>query len=142
MTLRKKRENNRRLKITKGLKKYLRIMSEIETENGRIRVKDIANRLGVSMPSVSASLKKLSRMGYIEYEKYLSVRLTPEGKAIADRLRHNEGVLYRFFVDVLKVDAKTAKTQANEVCDDILDPIIQKIETLTGVEHEGKEQNL
>lgn len=114
--------------LTRGLKKYLKVISDIEVEKGVVRVKEIADRLGVSMSSVSTSLKKLSNLGYIDYEKHFFVRFTFKGKALADKFHYNSTLLYRFFVDVLKVDEKTAKLQADEISVDVFDDVIQKLE--------------
>lgn len=114
--------------LTRGLKKYLKVISDIELEKGIVRVKDIADRLNVSMSSVSTSLKKLSKMGYVDYEKHFFVKFTFKGKMIADKFHTNATILYRFFVNVLKIDEATAKLQADEICIDMLDIIIQRIE--------------
>ncbi|MEN2997821.1 MAG: metal-dependent transcriptional regulator [Brevinematia bacterium] len=114
--------------ISRGLKKYLKAISEIEAEKGIVRVSDIANKLNVSMSSVSSSLRKLSSMGYVNYEKHFFVRFTVKGKSLADRLHYNFTILYRFLVDILKVDEATARQQADEICTDTYDVVVQKID--------------
>lgn len=121
----RKKENS----LTRGLKKYLKVISDIELEKGVVRVKDIASRLNVSMSSVSASLKKLAKMGYIDYEKHFFVKFTFKGKMIADKFHTNATILYRFFVNVLKIDEATAKLQADEICIDVFDVVVQRIES-------------
>ncbi len=114
--------------ITRGLKKYLKVILDIENSKGIVRVKDISTKLGISMASVSSALKKLRDMGYIDYEKYDFVRFTLKGKELADKFYYNFSVLYRFFVEVLKVDNDTALKQAEEICVDMLDNVINKME--------------
>lgn len=115
--------------ITRGLKKYLKVISDIEAEKGIVRVKEIADRLGVSMSSVSTSLKKLSSMGYLDYEKHFFVKFTVKGKSLADKFHYNSKTIYMFLVDVLKVDEETAKLQADEICIDMFDKVIERMET-------------
>jgi len=114
--------------ITRGLKKYLKVILDIENSKGIVRVKDISTKLGISMASVSSTLKKLKDMGYIDYEKYDFVRFTLKGKELADKFYYNFSILYRFFVEVLKVDSDTAMRQADEICIDMLDEVINKME--------------
>jgi DtxR family Mn-dependent transcriptional regulator len=114
--------------ITRGLKKYLKVILDIENSKGIVRVKDISTKLGISMASVSSTLKKLKDMGYIDYEKYDFVRFNLKGKELADKFYYNFSVLYRFFVEVLKVDSDTAMRQADEICIDVLDEVINKME--------------
>jgi DtxR family Mn-dependent transcriptional regulator len=114
--------------ITRGLKKYLKVILDIENSKGIVRVKDISTKLGISMASVSSTLKKLKDMGYIDYEKYDFVRFTLKGKKLADKFYYNFSILYRFLVEVLKVDSDAAMRQADEICIDVLDEVINKME--------------
>ncbi|MCX8029638.1 MAG: metal-dependent transcriptional regulator [Brevinematales bacterium] len=114
--------------LTRSLKKYLKVISDIELERGIVRVKEIAKRMNVSMSSVSTSLKKLTNLGYIDYEKHFFVKFTFKGKALADKFHYNSTILYRFLIDVLKVDENTARIQADEICVDIIDDVMSKLE--------------
>ena len=49
---------------------YLEAMFELVHEKGYIRVKDIADRLDVSSPTVTEMLGKLDAEGFIKYEKH------------------------------------------------------------------------
>ncbi|MFN4245144.1 MAG: metal-dependent transcriptional regulator [Brevinematia bacterium] len=115
--------------LTRGLKKYLKVIFDIESEKGVVRVKDIADRLGISMSSVSTSLKKLSNMGYVDYEKHFFVKFTFKGKTLADKFHYNFTILSRFFIEVLKIDEATARKQSDDICVDVFDIVVQRIET-------------
>jgi DtxR family Mn-dependent transcriptional regulator len=114
--------------ITRILKKYLKVILDIENSKGIVRVKDISSQLGVSMASVSSMLKKLNEMGYINYEKYDFVRFTIKGKGLADKFYYNFNVIYKFLVNVLEVDKDTALKQSDEICIDVSDEVINKME--------------
>lgn len=114
--------------LTRTLKRYLKVISDIESEKGVVRIRDISKKLGVSMSSVATSLKRLHKLGYVSYEKHSFVKFTVKGKMIADKLDYNSKVLYRFFVDVLKVDSEIAHKQVYAICVDVFDEVIQKIE--------------
>ena len=44
-----------------------------------VRIKDIAKRMDVKMPTVSSMLKTLKNKGLVNYEKYKYVELTKDG---------------------------------------------------------------
>ena len=51
---------------------YLEAIYNLDKEKRVVRVRDIAKRLGVKMPTVTNMLKTLSKKGMIDYEKYLT----------------------------------------------------------------------
>ncbi|MGC8766085.1 MAG: metal-dependent transcriptional regulator [Brevinematia bacterium] len=114
--------------LTRTLKRYLKVIFDIESEKGIVRVKDISDRLSISMSSVSSSLRKLHELGYISYEKRTFVKFTVKGRVVADKLDYNSKVLFRFLVDVLKVDRDIAVKQSDIICVDIFDEVLRSIE--------------
>ena len=48
---------------------YLETVLQLSEENEKVRTTDVANRLGVSKPSVNRAMKILACDGYIEQEK-------------------------------------------------------------------------
>ena len=73
-----------------------RIHELIETK-GNAHVADIAQSLNVGQPSVTSMVQKLADAGYLRYEKYRSLTLTDDGRAIAERIRDRHAVLASFF---------------------------------------------
>ncbi len=71
------------IKLTPSLEDYLETILQLEKKNRVARVKDIAQELGVQMPSVTGALKNLRSKGMIEYEKNSFINLTPQGMDIA-----------------------------------------------------------
>jgi DtxR family transcriptional regulator, Mn-dependent transcriptional regulator len=59
---------------------------------------DLASRLGVTPSTVSANLKKLARDGYLEYEAYGPIRLTPAGERIATRMVRRHRLIETYLV--------------------------------------------
>ena len=45
---------------------YLETVLQLDEEHGKVRTTDVANRLGVSKPSVNRAMKVLAADGYIE----------------------------------------------------------------------------
>ncbi len=76
---------------------------------GRVaRVRDIAARLNVQMPSVTGALRSLAARDLVNHDPYSYVTLTPEGERIArDMVRRHE-VLTGFLSDFLGLDPGVA----------------------------------
>ncbi len=100
--------------LTEALEMYLKVIYEIESESGSASVTDIAERLGVRSPSVTAALQRLADMDMVGYEKYRAVTLTKKGRTIAKRLLRTHDVLRELFV-ILGVDEDTAEEDACEI---------------------------
>ena len=48
---------------------------------------DITECLNVSAPSVTKMMRRLDLKGYLEYEKYRGIRLTNQGKVVAENIK-------------------------------------------------------
>jgi len=102
----------RRRKISRRQEDYLEAVLTLLQETGAARVRDIAARTGVSAPSVTAALKHLAEAGLVDYDPYELVQLTPDGRAVAEKVRGRHDALSDFLVNVLRVDAETADANA------------------------------
>jgi DtxR family Mn-dependent transcriptional regulator len=91
---------------------YLKTIYEIVDEGSEPRVKLIADRLGVKMPSVTGALETLRGRGLVAHDRYGDVRLTARGKRTARDVKHRNDLLYTFLLDVLKLPAETAARDA------------------------------
>ena len=76
---------------------YLERIHELIQEKGYARVVDIASSLKVKQASVTSMVQKLAESGYLKYEKYRGLRLTPRGKEVARGIRERHVTLSRFF---------------------------------------------
>lgn len=101
--------------LTPNMEDYLETISVLAKKNRVVRVKDIAKKLKVKMPSVTSALQKLKERGLIDYEKYGYVDLTEEGIKLADRVYSRHSCLADFFENVLKIGKKEADAEACRV---------------------------
>jgi DtxR family Mn-dependent transcriptional regulator len=97
--------------MTQSLEDYLEMVSFLSDE-GEVRVTDIAARLGVSKPSVLTALKVLEEQGLLEHERYRSVSLTQKGANQAAEIRGRHHFLTAFLRDVVGVEPVTAEKDA------------------------------
>jgi len=87
-------------------------LSEIDPQDQSVRVTDIAERLQIAKPSVTAALNVLKEKGLVTQERYGKVFLTPEGRKHALVVQRRHRVLRKFLVDVLGVGEKIAENDA------------------------------
>jgi len=98
--------------LTSVMEDYLEAIAILDEERKVVRVKDIAKKLGVKMPSVTSMLKTLSVRGLINYEKYEYVELTKEGADIGKKMRRKHRIIRAFLTDFLRIDFETADEEA------------------------------
>ncbi|MHA2025775.1 MAG: metal-dependent transcriptional regulator [Candidatus Thorarchaeota archaeon] len=113
--------------LTKALEMYVKVAYELQDEIGTATVSDMAERLGVKAPSVTAALQKLDSMGMVKYRKYQNVKLTRKGIEIAKKLNLRNKTLLDFLL-MIGVDEEIAKNDACEI-EHVVNPItIEKLE--------------
>lgn len=98
--------------LTSVMEDYLEAIFDLNTEKKVVRVKDIARRLDVKMPTVSSMLKTLRDRGLVNYEKYEYVELTRTGSEVGEEMHRRHDILLKFLTEVLKVDATVADDEA------------------------------
>lgn len=92
--------------------KYLLAVYELSKNKKRVKSVDIANRLDVSRPSVSKTLKCLANNGYVNEDFSNEVVMTQSGMAVGKELFQNYKYAFLFFKKVLKLDEIQADEQA------------------------------
>jgi DtxR family Mn-dependent transcriptional regulator len=97
--------------MTQSLEDYLEMVSFL-SDDGEVRVTDIASRLGVSKPSALTAIRNLEEQGLLEHERYRAVTLTQKGAIRASEIRDRHSFLTSFLHDVLGVNPETAEDDA------------------------------
>lgn len=105
-------ELNRPKPITSVMEDYLETIFNLEQDKRFVRVKDIAGKLKVKMPSVTSMLRNLSDRGLVNYEKYEYVFLTDEGSAIGREIHRRHEILFRFLTLILDIEPAKAAEEA------------------------------
>lgn len=112
--------------LSASLEDYLETIFFLSREVGKVRPKDIADRLNVRAASVTGALKALAEKGLINYAPYASVTLTDEGREIAGGIAVKHEALLHFFTQVLGIDAAAAEEFACSMEHTIPDHILQR----------------
>jgi DtxR family manganese transport transcriptional regulator len=75
---------------------YVELIEDLTHEFGEARAADLATRMGVSHVTVSKTLQRLVRDGFVTYRPYRSIFLTETGKELARAARERHHLLLRF----------------------------------------------
>ena len=100
------------LRLSESLEDYLEAISELIAVEGHAHTKEIAEKLDVKMPSVTAALRQLDKMGCIVYNTHYPVQLTEKGREIAEDVIHHHSVLKKFFSEILGLPLEKASDTA------------------------------
>ena len=121
--MRKNTEEWRKLDLTMA---QMKVMVRLHS-GGEATLKQIAEELNVSAPSMSASVEKLVRSGLVtriehpEDRRFIIVKLTPDGQTMMDRLQQGRRVRMHTILELLTPDQLNALEAA-------LTPLMEIIE--------------
>ncbi len=98
--------------LTASMEDYLEAILYLVRRKQVARVRDIADRVGVGMSSVSTALKSLAKRELVNYDPYEAITLTTRGWEVAEGVSQRHHLLRRFLTDVLGLDSETADANA------------------------------
>jgi len=98
--------------LTPTMEDYLEAIYTLSQEKRAVRVKDVAKKLGVKMPTVTSMLKTLSDRGMIDHEKYEYLELTVKGADVATEIDQRHQTLRKFLTNILQIDLDQADEDA------------------------------
>ena len=98
--------------LTSSMENYLKAVFTLRQARKRVRCIDIAERMNVTLPSVSRAVKELEKMGHVSRDEDGSVTLTPSGERIAAEIYER----HRFFTQRLIAAGVDPETAAKEAC--------------------------
>jgi DtxR family Mn-dependent transcriptional regulator len=108
--------------LTPNMEMYLKTIYQIVDEGSQPRVKTIADRLGVKMPSVTGALETLRARGLVSHDRYGDVQLTARGKKTARDVKGRNDLIEKFLLEVLKLPSDIA---AQDAC--ILEHVVSPV---------------
>ncbi len=114
------------------VKHYLETIFYIQFEEDRVRPGRIAEWLGLRPPTVSVTLHRLERDGWITVESDRTVSLTEEGVALASGVVRVHRLLERWLTDVLGFDWATADNYAQEIAPGMSDAVAERLDEHLG----------
>ena len=98
--------------LSASLEDYLEVIFNLDEHTEKVHCTDIAQRLGVSKPSVTEALRSLKQKKLVNYHPYSDIKLTITGKKAAARVVKKHNVLKSFFTNVLGIENDLAQKSA------------------------------
>jgi len=94
-------EVQRRSALSRSQQDYLKALYLLHGDQRPVPTGDLAQRLGISSPSVSEMVARLGAHGLVEHDRYRGQQLTREGRKVALELVRHHRLLEMFLVQVL-----------------------------------------
>jgi DtxR family transcriptional regulator, Mn-dependent transcriptional regulator len=91
----------RRSAFTRAQEVYLKALYQLHGDHRPVPTRELAQRLGISSPSVSEMVARLTAQGLVEHDRYRGQQLTREGRKVALELVRHHRLLEMFLVQVL-----------------------------------------
>ncbi len=91
---------------------YLKAIWKISQTKGVVRVKDLADSLGLKGGTIVSGLKTLANKGLVLHGHYGHIELTQAGKVAAMQIIQKHNVLYDFLKNGLKIEPEKAEKDA------------------------------
>ncbi len=104
-------ENNPE-RLGRSAEDYLEAVGNLCHQFGYAQVSDIAARLNVRKPSVTAAMRLLASQGLVEYRQYAPIRLTEKGQRYADCVINAHVILRRFLAEAAGLSPERADEAA------------------------------
>jgi len=120
------------VELSEPLENYLKEMYEIEEIKGSAKVSELISIFNISPGTISKALNKLEKLGLIERTSDRKIKLTEEGKRIAERLIRSHRLSERLLTDIIGLDWIRAHELAHRLEHIWPDDILEKIDKLLG----------
>src|SRR5213594_511214 len=91
----------KRSAFTRSQQDYLKSLYLLGGADHPVPTRELAQKLGISSPSVSEMVTRLTSQGLVEHDRYRGQQLTREGRRIALELVRHHRLLEMFLVEVL-----------------------------------------
>ena len=95
-----------------SMEMYLETVYVLEKNHGHAHSVEIANRLGVSKPSVTKAMNYLKDKGLILKENYGTITLTKEGRKLSETIYSKHKLISRFLIHSLNLSEAEAAENA------------------------------
>src|SRR5580704_186084 len=125
-------ELERRSTFTRAQEDYLKALYQLHGDQRPVPTRDLAQRLGISSPSVSEMVTRLTAQGLVEHDRYKGQQLTSEGRKVAVELVRHHRLLEMFLVQVLGYSWDEVHDEAERLEHVISERMEQRIFELLG----------
>ncbi len=120
----------RTFQTTHQIESYLEAIIRLERKFGVARVTDLATVLELKKGTVSAGLKRLRTRKLIGDSPYQPIRLTADGRNIAESVVERHRILKRFLNLVLNLDPDISETASRKILPVADDRVIERMKQM------------
>lgn len=118
------------IEITHSILHYLFAIEWLHKKNWYARGVDIAQYLWITAWSCSIGLKNLLKKELVLEDENKMISLSNSWKEVVKKAKYKKEILLNFFINTLKLDEKTAQTNACKIEHILDDSVIEAIKNL------------
>jgi DtxR family manganese transport transcriptional regulator len=124
---------------TEATEDYLEMIDSLVMEKGFASTSEIAERMGVSKPTVTSIVKKLHRDGYLVHEPYRGMALTEAGRNLARSMKDRHEILRKLLI-LIGVPKDVATSDAEKIEHGLHPETVRKIRKLVSYLEESRRE--
>lgn len=113
--------------VSENAEDYLACIYDLSTDDRAVKTTAIAAKLDLTPASVTEMTQKLAAEGYLNYEKYHGVTLTPKGRKVAERIKRRHRLLERFLVDIVGMRKEQSHHEAMRLEHTVSDGTVERL---------------
>lgn len=87
-------------KLSPSMEDYLEMIYRASMKEGFTKMTTLADNLNVKVSSATKIVQKLSSLGFVKYEKYGIIQMTPRGKDKGEFLLKRHQIIEKFFTNI------------------------------------------
>jgi DtxR family Mn-dependent transcriptional regulator len=118
--------------LSASIEDYIKVIYTLESEHAKATTKEIADRLGVKMASVTGMVKHLAEEGYVRHTLYRGVHLTPKGCAVALRMIRRHRLIELFLCQTLGLSWDEVHADAERLEHVVSENLVERIYEVLG----------
>jgi DtxR family Mn-dependent transcriptional regulator len=107
---------------------YIKAIWNLSQSGRKVKMKNLADMLGVKPPSVVAMFKELERIGLMTYNKVNGAQLNEKGREEAERIIRKHRLIETFLQRVLQIEEPLLHDEAEKLEHVMSDQLIMKID--------------
>lgn len=117
---------------TATTEEYLEIIYMMAAESKVVKGARLAEIIGVSRPTVTATLRRMTRDGLIQQNEKKEITLTKKGYTVADTLQRRHRIIERWLTDVLEFDWAKSDAESHRLEHVFSDEVVDKLNEMMG----------
>lgn len=118
--------------VTAAVQEYLEAIYRLQEEGGVARTSDLVRLLKVAPGTVTNTVERLEKEGYVTHEPYKGVKLTGKGRRVALQVVRRHRLSERLLTDILHMEWDKVHDAACKLEHGVTDEITDSLEKALG----------